>query len=193
MKTFFKSLTAKTDNGDKPPSFWMSRPKGLLLLFILSKVLFAAIFFLFFSFQKTGGEALEKNPPPEENPAFEEEFLLLEGNTLLASSGFFEPEAQIVKKMTVVVTAYSSTPWETWGNPYLTASETWVRDGIIANNLLPFGTKVRMPEIYGDKVFIVEDRMHSRKGHYHFDVWFPSYWEAKEFGVRRTYIEVLEG
>jgi len=34
-----------------------------------------------------------------------------------------------------------------------------VRDGVIATNILPFGTKVRIPEIFGDKVFVVEDRM----------------------------------
>jgi 3D (Asp-Asp-Asp) domain-containing protein len=102
-------------------------------------------------------------------------------------------DSKIVKKIPVVVTAYSSTPWETWGDPFITASGSWVRDGIIANNLLPFGTKVRMPEIYGDKVFVVEDRMNSRKGNYHFDVWFPSYRQALEFGAKKTYLEVLEG
>ncbi len=102
------------------------------------------------------------------------------------------PESQITRKIPVIVTAYSSTPWETWGNPFVTAAGTWVKDGIVANNYLPFGTKVRMPEIYGDRVFIVEDRMHSRKGNYHFDIWFPSHSEAVNFGVKRTYVEVLE-
>jgi 3D (Asp-Asp-Asp) domain-containing protein len=49
-----------------------------------------------------------------------------------------------------------------------------------------------LPEIYGDKIFVVEDRMHSRKGYYHVDIWQSTYTEAKDFGAKRTYIEVLE-
>ena len=43
------------------------------------------------------------------------------------------------------------------------------------------------------KIFIVEDRMNSKKGYYHVDVWFEDYHQAKDFGVKTTYIEVLEG
>ena len=92
----------------------------------------------------------------------------------------------------MIVTAYSSTPFETDSDPFITAAGTQVRDGIIANNLLPFGTKIRLPELYGEKVFIVEDRMSWKKGPYHFDIWFPSHWEAKKFGAQRTYLEILE-
>ena len=91
-----------------------------------------------------------------------------------------------------MATAYSSTVWQTDSTPFITAAGTGVRDGIIANNLLPFGTKVMVPEIYPDKIFVVEDRMHSRKGYYHIDIWFPTYIEAKNFGAKTTYIEVLE-
>ncbi len=128
-----------------------------------------------------------------ENDALEEKMLLLGGNTIMPVVSPANPEPKIVKKMSVIVTAYSSTPWETDGNPFITASGSWVENGIIANNYLPFGTKVKMPEIYGDKVFVVEDRMHWRKGNYHVDIWFPSYSEALNFGAKRTYIEVLEG
>jgi len=103
------------------------------------------------------------------------------------------PVPENYRKIGVVVTAYSSTPWETDVDPYITAAGTWVRDGIIANNYLPLGTKVRIPELYGEKVFVVEDRMSWKKGNYHIDIWFPSYWEALSFGAKRTYIEVLEG
>lgn len=96
------------------------------------------------------------------------------------------------QRIWVVVTAYSSTPHQTWGNPYLTASNTWVEEGMVANNLLPFGTRIRIPEIFGDKVFVVEDRMSWKKGYYHVDIWFPSFMEARDFGAKRTYIEVLE-
>ena len=123
----------------------------------------------------------------------QEKLNLFEKNTLIPSSNPANPEPKVVQRFLVIVTAYSSTPWETEGNPFVTASGTWVEDGIIANNLLPFGTKIKLPEIYGDKVFTVQDRMHWRKGYYHIDIWFPSYWQAKNFGAKRTYVEVLEG
>ena len=116
----------------------------------------------------------------------------IQDNSLMAIASLSNPEPEVAQKINVVVTAYSSTPWETWGDPFITAAGTGVREGVVANNLLPFGTKVRFPEIYGDKIFVVEDRMNSRIGYYHVDIWHPSYGEALNFGAKRTYIEVLE-
>ncbi|PIW35372.1 MAG: hypothetical protein COW25_00135, partial [Candidatus Nealsonbacteria bacterium CG15_BIG_FIL_POST_REV_8_21_14_020_37_12] len=121
------------------------------------------------------------------------ELAIIEGNSLLPVSDPTNPEPQPVRRIRVVVTGYSSTPWETDGDPYLTAAGTWVKDGIVANNYLAMGTKIRIPEIFGDKIFVVEDRMSWTKGNYHIDIWFPSYWEALNFGAKRTYIEILEG
>jgi len=123
---------------------------------------------------------------------FSQERLTILGDDSLLPISDPSPEPKVVKKMNVVITAYSSTIWQTDDSPFITASNTLVRDGIIANNHLPFGTKIRMPEIYGNKIFIVEDRMNKRKGDYHVDIWLPSYNEAKEFGAKQTYIEVLE-
>ncbi|MDD4531100.1 MAG: 3D domain-containing protein [Candidatus Pacebacteria bacterium] len=95
-------------------------------------------------------------------------------------------------KIKVIATAYSSTEWQTDDTPFITANGSEVRDGIIANNMLPFGTEIKLPELYGNKVFTVEDRMHSRKSKYQIDIWFPTLEEAKAFGVKETYIEVLE-
>ncbi|MBZ9578300.1 3D domain-containing protein [Patescibacteria group bacterium] len=117
---------------------------------------------------------------------------IVQGNSLLSASNYSNP-VQVVRKIKVIVTAYSSSPFETDDNPYITAAGTLVREGVVANNLLPFGTKIRIPEIYGDKVFVVEDRMHWKKGYYHVDIWFPSYWQALNFGSKRAYIEMLEG
>lgn len=97
-----------------------------------------------------------------------------------------------VKKVKMVVTAYSSTPDQTDERPYETASGGQVTDGVIANNLLPFGTKVRIPELYGDKVFTVKDRMHKRKGKYMADIWMPSRKQATHFGVKIAMIEILD-
>ncbi len=117
------------------------------------------------------------------------DFQIVQQTTLLPSAPL--PAIEVSKKLKVMVTAYSSTVWETQGDPFITASGSRVRDGIVANNLLPFGVEVRLPEVFGDKVFVVEDRMHSRKGYYHVDVWFPSYESALAFGAKITEMEIL--
>lgn len=90
----------------------------------------------------------------------------------------------------VSATAYSSTVDQCDSTPFITASGQHVRDGIIATNFLPFGTKVKVPELYGDKVFEVQDRMNGRYST-RVDFWMPSRGEAIEFGLRQVKIEVL--
>ena len=90
----------------------------------------------------------------------------------------------------VWVTAYSSTPEETDGSPFTTASNKDVQDGFLAANFLPFGTKVRIPTLFGDKIFTVEDRMHRRKINF-VDVWMATKKEALKFGIHKTKIEVI--
>lgn len=96
------------------------------------------------------------------------------------------------KTIKVVVTAYSSTQDQTDDTPFITASGNHVKDGIVANNMLPFGTKIRIPGLYGDKIFTVEDRMNKKKSDYHIDIWMPDRTSAINFGVKTTEIEVLE-
>jgi 3D (Asp-Asp-Asp) domain-containing protein len=134
-----------------------------------------------------------KKPDFLDEPNLENRLITIQGNSVLAVSEHFNPEPKVIKKMKVVVTGYSSTVWETDETPELTASGSVVREGIVANNGLPIGTKIKIPELYGDKIFVIEDRMNPRVGPYQVDIWFPSYLEAKNFGAKRTYIEVLEG
>lgn len=101
-----------------------------------------------------------------------------------------EKDLTVVKTYLVRATAYSSTIDQTDSTPFITASGTYVRDGIIAANFLPFGTQIRIPEIYGDKVFIVEDRMNQRYWQ-NIDIWFPERSIAKEFGARKVKIEIV--
>ncbi len=91
----------------------------------------------------------------------------------------------------VVVTAYSSTYDQTDSTPFITASGSYVSDGTVACNFLRFGDRVRFPEVYGDKIFIVEDRM-ALKNNHKIDIWFNSYEEAKQFGVKVLKVEVLK-
>jgi len=92
--------------------------------------------------------------------------------------------------MAVWVTAYSSTPEETDDTPFVTASGKQVRDGIVATNLFPFGTLVTIPELFGDRIFTVEDRMHRRKQNF-LDVWMPTKDSALSFGIQCASISVL--
>jgi len=96
------------------------------------------------------------------------------------------------KTIKVVITAYSSTPDQTDDTPFITASGKYVRAGIIANNMLPFGTKIKIPKLYGDQIFVVEDRMNRRKSDYHIDIWMPTKTSALNFGVKTAEIVVLE-
>jgi len=117
--------------------------------------------------------------------------MILQGTAILAVSQLPGVESQVSHKVQVIVTGYSSTPEETDDTPFITAQGTAVRDGIVAANFLPFGTKIMIPTFYGDKVFVVEDRMNTRKK-YQVDIWFPSQEQALHFGAAATYIEVLE-
>jgi len=125
------------------------------------------------------------------NQAVEElgrELVFVQENSLLAVSS---PKPQVIRTIKVVATGYSSSPWETDDTPFLTAACTMVREGVVANNLLPFGTKIRIPDLYGSQIFVIEDRMRWDRSNYQIDIWFPSHQEAENFGAKITYIEVL--
>ncbi len=92
---------------------------------------------------------------------------------------------------TRTITAYSCTDVLCGPSPLTTASGQRVRDGIVAANWLPFGTKIKIPEIFGDKVFVVEDRTAPRYGN-RVDIWLPSTQEALQFGIHRTTVEILD-
>ena len=97
----------------------------------------------------------------------------------------------VIDTRSVWITAYSSTPEETDDTPFITASGSTVRDGIVATNLLPFGTKIQIPELFGDKVFVVEDRMHERKGNNVY-IWMSTKSQALKFGIAYSKIQILK-
>jgi 3D (Asp-Asp-Asp) domain-containing protein len=94
------------------------------------------------------------------------------------------------KVFIVTATAYSSTPDQTDDTPFITASNTIVRDGVVAANFLPIGTEIRIPELFGNKIFVVEDRMHKRYW-YRIDIWFPEKEMALQFGIKKVLIEIV--
>ena len=87
------------------------------------------------------------------------------------------------------VTAYSSSPDETWGDPFITASGLRVFDGLVAcPRAIPFGTKVRI----GDRTYQCYDRLHQKYDD-RFDVWKSTKHAALAFGKRQLQVEVIEG
>lgn len=90
----------------------------------------------------------------------------------------------------VMATAYNSMESQTDSSPWITASGTRCRSGVIASNFLPFGTKVVI-EGFGDKLFVVEDRM-NRRFNKRIDIWFKSYQDARNFGIRKIKYHVLK-
>lgn len=97
----------------------------------------------------------------------------------------------IPKIQKTVLTAYSSTPDQTDSTPFTTASNTRVRDGVVASNFLAFGTKIKIPALFGDKEFVVEDRM-AQKHNGKIDIWFPERGQAKKFGVQEAEVIILD-
>lgn len=95
------------------------------------------------------------------------------------------------KVVMTVLTAYTSTPGQTDDSPFIAASGKRVYDGMVAANWLPMGTKIKIPALYGDKVFTVDDRMNPRYGYGRMDVWLDvPVAQAKKFGVKRASVEV---
>lgn len=99
----------------------------------------------------------------------------------------YKPISGDYRVYTVTITAYSSSVDETDDTPFITASGTYTRDGVVAANFLSLGSKVKIPELFGNKTFLVEDRMNKRYTE-RLDIWFPSKWEAKKFGKRKAQV-----
>ncbi|PLX27006.1 hypothetical protein C0581_03705 [Candidatus Parcubacteria bacterium] len=103
------------------------------------------------------------------------------------------------KVIWTTMTAYSSEAAQTDSTPCIPADwtynlcEHYEEEGAqdtIAANFLPLGTKVRFPDLYGDKIFTVRDRMNARYGWARGDFWMPERHLAVNFGVQRVKMEV---
>ena len=86
-----------------------------------------------------------------------------------------------------IVYAYNSEESQTDSDPFITASGVMTKDGIIANNCLDFGTKVKI----NGKEYEVQDRMNSVYGCEVFDIWFEEVGEAIKFGRNNLEVEIL--
>lgn len=86
-----------------------------------------------------------------------------------------------------IVSAYTSDPLETDDTPFITASGQTVRDGIVANNCLPFGSKI----LINNKIFEVQDRMNRRYSCANFDLWYADKASALQFGRQELEITFI--
>lgn len=112
---------------------------------------------------------------------------------------------------TVRATAYNSLESQTDAQPFITATGTRTRWGVIAVSRdllatdLPYGSLVRLRDLGGfasgrgagayqalldANLFVVEDTMHPRKTG-QIDLWFADYGSAVAWGVRRLEVEVV--
>ena len=139
-----------------------------------------AVSAMFFSVPLTDGQEIATAPVVKDYP-----YLVPGDDSLLASNEFSSKRSVVVP-----VTGYSSEVGQTDDTPFITASGNTVRSGIVAANWLPLGTKVRIPELFGNRVFVVDDRMHP-KNDGKMDIWFQTREEALKFGVTKARVEVL--
>lgn len=115
---------------------------------------------------------------------------LFVNSTALAIST--NPETGIAtNQIEVELTAYSSTKDQTDNTPFISASGKKVYDGIVAANFLPFGTKIKIPALFGEKIFTVDDRMNQRYKN-RVDIWFANKTLAINFGLQKATIEIVE-
>jgi len=97
------------------------------------------------------------------------------------------PQTVIARSYKATVTAYTVGD----GSGWYTADGTRVSFGVLACPYsLKFGTRIKIRDLYGDKVFKCHDRSATREGL--FDVWVSTFKEAYSVGRRTLNVEVLK-
>lgn len=91
----------------------------------------------------------------------------------------------------VKLTAYTSSADECGHSHGITKSGERARDGSVACNFLPFYARIKIPELFGDKEFVIHDRMKKRKWNF-VDVWVDNKKKAFKIGKRSLKIVLLE-
>ena len=170
---------------EKPSFMW-------LILAIISAIL-CFLFLPYAIMVEANSNTNSETSQIKTNTNLPKSMILVQENSVLSQNDHETKITEEIKeipknKMRVLATAYSSTVDQCDSTPFITANGTHVHDGTIAANFLKFGTRVRFPALYGDKIFIVEDRM---KSDYKVDLWFPTRQEAKDFGAKWVEMEIL--
>lgn len=112
-----------------------------------------------------------------------------------ATSTIISPEPAVIETTTHTITAYNSEIAQTDDDPCTTANGFNLcqhnQEDTVAANFLKFGTKIKIPELFGDKIFVVRDRM-NKKHNNRLDIWMKNRQDAMNFGVKTAQIQVLE-
>jgi len=193
----------------------LSRKQNIVLLIII-----ACVFqFIFFFAPALAEEAVgsDKNLINNENIAIESDLIIKTSEMGLEEAKLASPASgeknnqsqmpakdvktiasstpKVLRTSTHVITAYNSEVGQTDSDPCTTANGFNLckhgQEDSIAANFLKFGTKVKIPELFGDKVFIVRDRM-NKKHPNRIDVWMKEHSDAIKFGKKTATIQVIE-
>ena len=164
--------------------------KNAKSLVILTIIAFLFNFF-FFAMPVLADEAVAA-----ENMAIEDALIDDGANLPVITNSLPENNNWKVKYTTLrVITSYNSEASQCDASPCITANGFNVckhgEEDTIAANFLKFGTKVRIPDLFGDRVFVVRDRMNSRFAD-RVDIWMKDKQDAKKFGVKTAKLEILE-
>ena len=125
---------------------------------------------------KRGHEVTVSVPaPPNLSPSFERHVLR-----------YYGIDAPVPKK-TGIFTEYTASVSQTDSTPTITASNQKIREGIVANNCLPFGTKIEV----NNNIYVIQDRMNERYGCENFDIYVRKYSQAKRFGKRTLRYKII--
>jgi len=137
------------------------------------------------SFDSLYASVTDDSPAPADQPT------LIDNAVAAVSSPTGGVSKTLRQHYWVEVSAYTSEVSQTDASPFITAEGTHVRDGIVATNMFPFGTAIKIPSLFGDKIFVVEDRMNARYQK-NVDVWFADKDAALKLGRRLVQIEVIK-
>ncbi|WP_216319190.1 3D domain-containing protein [Deinococcus aestuarii] len=119
-----------------------------------------------------------------------------------AEAGVAQTTRRTGRSVIARATAYSSTPGQTDSTPFITATGTRVRSGVVALSrdllrVFPYGSRVTVEDLSGrtgsllrGQVFTVEDTMAARKTN-SIDIWMASRGQAIRFGARQVRITAV--
>ncbi len=116
-------------------------------------------------------------------------------NGLISATNNIDEKIEIAWTSTRVITAYTSEVAQCDSSPCITANgfnvcEHGIED-TVAVNWLKFGTRIRIPDLFGDRIFVVRDRM-NKKHNDKVDIWMINKKDALKFGKKVAKIEVLK-
>lgn len=120
----------------------------------------------------------------------------------LAQTEIAQSRARTGRSVIARATAYNSTPGQTDSTPFITATGTRTRPGVVALSrdllrIFPYGSKIMIEDLSGrynhllkGRVFYVEDTMAARKTN-SIDIWMSTRSQAIQFGARQVRITAV--